>query len=114
MIQNLLKGVDHEKNPEYGKYRISAIMFLLGYICSPSTVRNYLNSPKPPELAKRKYRRKEKVKSGIIGNNKINAKYNNHTWNIDFTEVKVFLKTIYIFFIIEYLIKGRGKGIGEI
>lgn len=87
-------------NNTWGRLRISYQLFLLGIIISPSTVRNYLNKPKPPETKKQKKKKqndnKESAKTG-----KIKAKYPNHIWMCDFTTVKIFFFYVYVFFIID-------------
>ncbi len=70
------------------------------YFVSPSTVRNYLNKKRPPEEKKRK-KPKNNNDSGSSYHGKINARYPNHIWNIDFTTVRVFFTYIYVFFVID-------------
>ena len=90
----------HNNNPSWGRFKIAFQMFLLGYSISPSTVRNILNSKKPPQKNARKYK-KTASNSNKHNNNKINAKSPNHTWNIDFTTIKVLFIDVYIFFVLD-------------
>lgn len=90
----------HDNNPSWGRFKIAFQMFLLGFSISPSTVRNILNSKKPPLKANRKSK-KTSPNSNKHNNNKINAKSPNHTWNIDFTTIKILFINVYIFFVLD-------------
>ncbi len=87
-------------NPTWGRFKIAFQLFLMGITISPSTVRNYLLKPRPPELKKRKKSNKHDFPDGIPSN-RIKVKYRNHTWMCDFTTVKVLFTHIYVFFIMD-------------
>jgi|GEM_PF-1101638 len=90
----------YDANPTFGRFKIALIMFLNGYVISPSTVRNYLKCPRPPILKKRRYKKHNKT-FNKKGNKKIKTKYPNHTWSADFTSVKLIFIYVYVFFVID-------------
>ena len=89
-----------ENNVSWGKFRIAYQLFILGKVVSPSTVRNYLNQPKPPKKLLRKANKK-KPDEPYTGKNKIKAKYTNHIWMADLTCVRILFIHVYVYFMMD-------------